>query len=159
MGKREDYEQRTTKLVMPVIEENGFELVDMEYVKEAGTWYLRAYIDKPGGITINDCELVNRYLSDRLDEDDFIDDSYVLEVSSPGLDRPLKKDKDLLNFVLYLHIRIGLPSYFSFPSSDSGIKHRPFNSCLALSAISSFSTITWAKILFILAINYKILYF
>lgn len=94
MGKREDYEQRTTKLVMPVIEENGFELVDMEYVKEAGTWYLRAYIDKPGGITINDCELVNRYLSDRLDEDDFIDDSYVLEVSSPGLDRPLKKDKD-----------------------------------------------------------------
>ena len=94
MGKREDYEQRTTRLVMPVIEENGFELVDMEYVKEAGTWYLRAYIDKPGGITINDCELVNRYLSDRLDEDDFIDDSYVLEVSSPGLDRPLKKDKD-----------------------------------------------------------------
>ena len=74
MGKREDYEQRTTRLVMPVIEENGFELDDMEYVKEAGTWYLRAYIDKPGGITINDCELVNRYLSDRLDEDDFIED-------------------------------------------------------------------------------------
>jgi len=94
MGRREDYEQRTAELIMPVIEENGFELVDVEYVKEAGTWYLRAYVDKPGGITINDCELVNRYLSDRLDENDFIDDSYVLEVSSPGLDRPLKKDKD-----------------------------------------------------------------
>lgn len=76
------------------MEEYGFELVDVEYVKEGGTWYLRAYIDKPGGINIQDCESVSRRLSDLLDEKDFISDSYVLEVSSPGLGRPLKKEKD-----------------------------------------------------------------
>ena len=65
-----------------------------EYVKEAGTWYLRAYIDKEGGIAINDCEMVSRRLSDWLDREDFIEDSYILEVSSPGLGRPLKKDRD-----------------------------------------------------------------
>ena len=95
MSRRETYESRTQTLIMPVLEQNGFELIDVEYVKEAGNWFLRAYIDKEGGITINDCELVSRYLSDRLDEEDFIDESYTLEVSSPGLDRPLKKDKDL----------------------------------------------------------------
>ena len=94
MSKREIYEQKTEELVLPVIEENGFELVDVEYVKEVGTWYLRVYIDKEGGITVDDCEIVNRYLSDKMDEKDFIDDSYILEVSSPGLGRPLKKEKD-----------------------------------------------------------------
>ncbi len=94
MTKRETYEQRTSELILPVIEENQFELVDVEYVKEGSSWYLRAYIDKPGGITIDDCETVSRYLSDRLDAEDFIDDAYILEVSSPGLGRPLKKDKD-----------------------------------------------------------------
>ena len=68
----------------------------MEYVKEAGNWYLRAYIDKPGGITVDDCEVVNRELGDLLDRDDFIDDSYILEVSSPGLGRPLKKERDFI---------------------------------------------------------------
>ena len=63
-------------------------------MKEAGTWYLRSYIDKPGGITVDDCEAVSRQFSDRLDQEDFIEDSYIMEVSSPGLDRPLKKDKD-----------------------------------------------------------------
>lgn len=94
MSKRDTYEQRTEELVMPIVYENGFELVDVEYVKEAGTWYLRVYIDKPGGITIDDCEIVSRRLSDLMDENDFIDDMYILEVSSPGLGRPLKKDKD-----------------------------------------------------------------
>lgn len=79
---------------MPIIEQNQFELVDVEYVKEGGTWYLRAYIDKPGGITVDDCEVVSRALSDLLDKHDFIEDAYVLEVSSPGLGRPLKKEKD-----------------------------------------------------------------
>ncbi len=74
--------------------EAGFELVDVEYVKEAGTWYLRAYIDKPGGITVDDCEAVSRKFSDILDEKDYIEDSYIFEVSSPGLGRPLKKEKD-----------------------------------------------------------------
>ena len=96
MTKREEYEQKTEKLLMPIMEANGFELVDVEYVKEAGNWYLRAYIDKPGGITVDDCEVVNRELGDLLDRDDFIDDSYMLEVSSPGLGRPLKKERDFI---------------------------------------------------------------
>lgn len=70
-------------------------LVDVEYVKEGSNWYLRAYIDKDGGIFVNDCELVHRELSDILDEQDFVEDSYILEVSSPGLLRPLKKKKIL----------------------------------------------------------------
>ena len=94
MSKREQYEQQTEELLLPIIERNGFELVDVEYVKEAGTWYLRAYIDKPGGVTVEDCALVSREFSDRLDEKDFIDEAYILEVSSPGLGRPFKKDKD-----------------------------------------------------------------
>ena len=94
MSKREIYEQKTEELIMPLIEQHQFELVDVEYVKEGGNWYLLAYIDKPGGITVDDCELVSRALSDLLDEHDFIEDAYILEVSSPGLGRPLKKDKD-----------------------------------------------------------------
>ncbi len=94
MSKREAYEQQTEQLLLPIVESHGFELVDVEYVKEAGTWYLRAYIDKPGGITVNDCELVSRTFSDILDEKDYIEDTYIFEVSSPGLGRPLKKEKD-----------------------------------------------------------------
>ena len=87
-----------TRVIEPacqkLAEQHGFELVDVEYVKEGGSWYLRAYIDKPGGITVNDCEAVSRAFSDKLDENDFIEDSYIMEISSPGLDRPLKKEKD-----------------------------------------------------------------
>ena len=94
MSKREQYEQQTEELLLPIVESNGFELVDVEYVKEAGTWYLRAYIDKPGGISVDDCEIVSRAFSDILDEKDYIEDTYIFEVSSPGLGRPLKKEKD-----------------------------------------------------------------
>ena len=94
MTKREEYEQKTEKLLEPILEANHFELVDVGYVKEGGSWYLRAYIDKPGGITVDDCEIVNRALGDLLDEHDFIEESYILEVSSPGLGRPLKKERD-----------------------------------------------------------------
>ena len=94
MSKRESYEEKATALLEPIVQEQGFELVDVEYVKEGGTWYLRAYIDKEGGITIDDCELVSRAFSDVLDREDFIEDSYIMEVSSPGLGRPLKKEKD-----------------------------------------------------------------
>ena len=96
MSKREDYESRTEALLLPIMEELNFELVDVEYVKEGGSWYLRAYIDKEGGITVNDCEVVARRINDLLDEQDFIDDSYIFEVRSPGLGRPLKKEKDYI---------------------------------------------------------------
>jgi|Wag4MinimDraft_11_1082651.scaffolds.fasta_scaffold01956_2 ribosome maturation factor RimP len=92
-------EQIAKDLVMPILEKNNFELVDVEYKKEGSHWYLRVYIDrvyidKEGGITLDDCQLVSEYLSDRLDEVDPIEHSYILEVSSPGLDRPLKKPRD-----------------------------------------------------------------
>ena len=94
MAKREEYEIKTEELVMPLIEQNNFELVDVEYVKEGSNWYLRVYIDKENGINVDDCELISRALSDLLDEKDFIEEAYILEVSSPGLGRPLKKEKD-----------------------------------------------------------------
>ncbi|HHW56587.1 MAG TPA: ribosome maturation factor RimP [Clostridia bacterium] len=87
-------EQIAKDLVMPILEKNHFDLVDVEYKKEGSHWYLRVYIDKEGGITLDDCQLVSEYLSDRLDEVDPIEHSYILEVSSPGLDRPLKKPRD-----------------------------------------------------------------
>ncbi len=95
MAKREDYEARTEKLLKPIADKNEVEIYDVEYVKEGSEWYLRAYIDKPGGVNINDCESVSRALSDALDEADFIPDAYILEVSSPGLGRTLKKDRHL----------------------------------------------------------------
>lgn len=94
MSKREIYEQKTEELLQPIMEEYQFELVDVEYVKEGSNRYLRAYIDKEGGITVDDCELVSRRMSDLLDEKDYIEESYIFEVSSPGLGRPLKKEKD-----------------------------------------------------------------
>lgn len=94
MSVREQYEQKAEAMAQPIVDQFGFELVDVEYVKEAGNWYLRFYIDKEGGITINDCETVSRLFSDKLDELDFISDAYIMEVSSPGLGRPLKKEKD-----------------------------------------------------------------
>ena len=94
MARREEYESRTERFLLPLLAEHYFELVVVEYVKEGGNWYLRTYIDKEGGITVDDCEVISRTLSDWLDKEDFIADSYTLEVSSPGLGRPLKKDKD-----------------------------------------------------------------
>ena len=94
MSRREVYEQKAEALITPILDSMGFELVDVEFVKEAGEWYLRSYIDKEGGITINDCEAVSRLFSEKLDEEDFIEESYIMEVSSPGLGRPLKKEKD-----------------------------------------------------------------
>lgn len=92
--KKSEIEQHCTELVTPIIEENNFELVDVEYVKEGADYYLRVYADKEGGINIDDCVLISRALEARLDEEDKIKDAYILEVSSPGLTRPLKKDKD-----------------------------------------------------------------
>lgn len=96
MSKADIYEAKTESLITPIVERMNFELVDVEYVKEGGTYYLRAYIDKEGGITVNDCEAVAREMNDILDKEDYIPDSYVFEVSSPGLGRPLKKEKDYI---------------------------------------------------------------
>jgi len=94
LAKKDIYESKCEELITPIIEENKFELVDVEYVKEGSNYYLRVYIDKPGGITVDDCEVVSRSFNEILDSEDFIEDSYIFEVSSPGLGRPLKKDRD-----------------------------------------------------------------
>ena len=85
-------------LALPVVEEVGCTLWDVEYVKEAGTWFLRVYIDKEGGVSIDDCEAVSRPLSDRLDQADPIEGSYTFEVSSAGADRALKKPEHFVQF-------------------------------------------------------------
>ncbi|MCR5585612.1 MAG: ribosome maturation factor RimP [Lachnospiraceae bacterium] len=94
MSKKDEYVAKTEKIAAPICEELNFELVDVEFVKEAGTDYLRVYVDKEGGITVDECEIVSRRMNDILDEQDFIAESYIFEVSSPGLGRALKKDKD-----------------------------------------------------------------
>ena len=99
MSRREEYEAKTEALLQPMVDERGFELVDVEYVKEGSNSYLRAFIDKPGGISIDDIEPISRELSEKLDQEDFISDAYILEVSSPGLGRPLKKDKDFVRSI------------------------------------------------------------
>lgn len=86
------------QLVLPITDANNLELVDVEYVKEGGEFFLRIYIDKEDGVSLNECELVTRELNPILDEKDPIKDNYYLEVSSPGLDRPLKKDKDFVRY-------------------------------------------------------------
>ncbi len=95
MAKKDVYEERAEALLEPIVQANGCEIYDVEYVKEGSEWYLRAYIDKPEGVGIVDCENVSRTFSQRLDEEDFIPDAYILEVSSPGLGRALKKDRHL----------------------------------------------------------------
>lgn len=87
-------EDTVASLVMPIVERNSFELVDVEFIKEGAYWYLRVYIDKTGGVTLDDCQLVSEELSARLDRVDPIKQSYFLEVSSPGLNRPLKTERD-----------------------------------------------------------------
>lgn len=82
------------ELAKPVIDRKGFEIVEIEFKKEGKDWYLRVYIDKEGGITINDCQSVSEELSELLDEADPIEQSYIFEVSSPGIDRPIKTDRD-----------------------------------------------------------------
>ena len=86
------------ELVTPVINENRLELVDIEYKKEGPNWFLRIFIDKEGGVTVDDCTRVSRHIEDLIEVEEAVPSSYVLEVSSPGLDRPLKKEKDFLRF-------------------------------------------------------------
>ena len=87
------------ELAEPVVKENGCELWDVEYVREAGQWYLRIYLDKAGGVDILDCEAVSRKVSDLLDEVDPIDGSYMFEVSSAGAERQLKRPADFARFL------------------------------------------------------------
>lgn len=96
--KKSEIVDRVEKMVTAITDEKGYETVDVEYVKEAGQFYLRVVVDKEGGISLNECEEVSRELSPKLDENDFIKENYYLEVSSPGIDRALKRDKEFVKY-------------------------------------------------------------
>lgn len=113
---KKNIEAKVEEFTSPLVESLGYELVDIEFVKESGEWYLRFYIDSENGIQIDDCTKVSRALSDILDEKDPIEQSYYLEVSSPGLDRPLKKDDD---FVKYIDKKIKIKFYKEFMGKKS----------------------------------------
>ncbi|MCR4841162.1 MAG: ribosome maturation factor RimP [Lachnospiraceae bacterium] len=97
MAKKNDIENRAEELITPIINENGFKIYDVDYSKEGGNYYLRVFIDKEGGITIDDCEKVSREFNEILDREDFIEDAYIFEVSSPGLGRRLTKNRHFEN--------------------------------------------------------------
>lgn len=90
--------QTVKSVILPVIEDLGLELVDIEYRREGKGWVLRIFIDKEGGITVDDCTGVSHQVGDLIDIDDLIPNAYCLEVSSPGLDRPLKKEQDFIKY-------------------------------------------------------------
>ena len=90
---------RAEEIARPIVEENGCSLWDVEYVREAGSWYLRIYIDKDDGVSINDCEIISKAIDPVLDEQDFIPDSYIFEVCSAGADRVLKRPSDFEKFI------------------------------------------------------------
>jgi ribosome maturation factor RimP len=91
--------QEVTGIIEPILEEMGFELIDIEYLSEHGRWILRLFLDKEGGITLDDCAKASREIGDLIDIKDVISHEYVLEVSSPGLNRRLKRDKDFLQAI------------------------------------------------------------
>jgi ribosome maturation factor RimP len=90
--------EKVSGLVNPILEEGDYELVDVVFLTEHGRWVLRLYVDKEGGVTLDDCVALSREIGDLLDVEDMIEQEYVLEVSSPGLDRPLTREKDFIRF-------------------------------------------------------------
>ena len=107
---------KVTELARPIVEEEGCSLWDVEYVREAGSWYLRVYIDKEGGVGIDDCERISRRLDPILDEADPIPDSYVFEVGSAGAERELKRPSD---FVAFLGHEVEVRTYKPLNGSKS----------------------------------------
>ncbi|MDQ7093374.1 ribosome maturation factor RimP [Desulfosporosinus sp. PR] len=117
-------EQQISSLVEPYVKEKGLELVDVEYIKEGAHWYLRLFIDKEGGVDMDDCAEVSHAVSNMLDEKNPIPQAYMLEVSSPGLERPLKKDEDFVRFqgkLVTVHTTSLFQGYNEFTGSLVGL--------------------------------------
>lgn len=120
----EALERRIGLLVEPIVKEMGLELVDVEYVKEGAHWYLRLYIDKDGGVEMDDCTEVSHVVSDMLDDLNPIPQAYMLEVSSPGLERPLKKEEDFRRFqgkLVTVHTTAPFQGYKEFSGNLIGL--------------------------------------
>ncbi len=120
-------EAQVATLVEPYIEQQGLELVDVEYVKEGAHWYLRVYIDKEGGVELDDCSDVSHLISAKLDQADPINQAYMLEVSSPGLERPLKKEQDFARFsgsLVTVHTMVAYHGYTEFTGYLVGLQDK-----------------------------------
>jgi len=120
----ESMEQKIGSMVEPLVREKGLELVDVEYVREGAHWYLRLYIDKDGGVDMDDCSVVSHVVSEMLDEKNPIPQAYMLEVSSPGLERPLKKEEDFVRFrgsLVTVHTTTQFQGFKKFSGSLVGI--------------------------------------
>ncbi len=109
--------ERARRALEPVLARDGYELVDVEWLRGGGRWTLRVFIDRPGGVTIDDCQLASRTIEPILDVEDFIEPAYDLEVSSPGLDRPIRKPQD---FERYAGQRVHVKSYGPVPGTAEG---------------------------------------
>lgn len=119
-------EQKVEAVVTPIIQELGLELVDVEYIKEGAHWYLRLYIDKEEGIDLDDCTNVSHAVSELLDKNDPISQAYMLEVSSPGLERPLKKDEDFIRFqgkLIHIRTKEAFQGYHEFTGYLAGLEN------------------------------------
>ncbi|TGE31218.1 ribosome maturation factor RimP [Desulfosporosinus sp. Sb-LF] len=120
----ETMEQKIGSLVEPIVRERGLELVDVEYIKEGAHWYLRLFIDKDGGVDMDDCSGVSHAVSDMLDQKNPIPQAYMLEVSSPGLERPLKKEADFVRFqgsLVTVHTTSTFQGYKEFSGNLVGL--------------------------------------
>lgn len=120
MTNKSEILSAANEIAQPVIAELGFDLIEVEYVKEGAEWYLRIYIDKPGGINIDDCVLASERINIELDKNDFGSDKYIFEVSSPGLDRPLKTEKDFEKYKGEI-VEVGFYSLLDGKKSIDGI--------------------------------------
>jgi ribosome maturation factor RimP len=120
----EAMEQQIGSLVEPLVREKGLELVNVEYIKEGAHWYLRLYIDKDGGVDMDDCSGVSHAVSEMLDQNNPIPQAYMLEVSSPGLERPLKKEEDFIRFqgsLVMVHTVSSFQGYKKFTGNLVGL--------------------------------------
>jgi len=120
----ETIEQQVALLVEPIVREKGLELVNVEYIREGAHWYLRLYIDKDGGVDMDDCSGVSHMVSEMLDEKNQIPQAYMLEVSSPGLERPLKKEEDFVRFqgsLVTVHTTTPFQGYKEFSGNLIGL--------------------------------------
>jgi len=137
--------EEVSRLVGPVLEDMGYELVDVEYITHYGRWVLRLYVDKEGGITLDDCAQVSREVGDLIDVKDIIDHEYVLEVSSPGLNRPLKKEKDFLR-ALGKKIRVRMSSPVEGRRNFTGTLMRFQEGTLGLEMEDRLVTLPWQEV-------------
>jgi ribosome maturation factor RimP len=143
--KTQSIAKHVESLVEPILEAMGYELVDVEYVSSFGRWVLRLFVDKEGGVTIGDCARISEELGDLIDVKEFIRHEYNLEVSSPGLDRPLRKEKDLVR-ALGRRIKVRLAVPLEGRRNFAGVLLRYGNGILHLDVEGREVALSWQHV-------------